>query len=265
MTEFTKTKMNFALAMLGTLFALHKILETAENASFNYLGVDLKVQYLYSLVAGLLGLTVYCYALSLLSHRPSPRSEKVGNYVYALALMVVPLYGLLYGSSLVAEHVGNEHLKVTAPMVALSLGFFWLLVSQLLAFRLRGRLGAHDRQAKLEQIVNQEITSLNRTPELFEAHHYDLAVIESWKAIEARLRRVLLSRGYTDQVSNAQALIDQANRAGMLTEPVRKLLDEVRNAWNVAVSNEPLTREAAEHALQSSRVALASIAVGQPS
>jgi len=261
MTEFTKTKMQFALAMLATLFALHKILDSMENIGFNYLGVELKVHYLYALVSGLLALTVYCYAVGLLSVKPASRSERVGNYLYALAILVIPLYGLLYVSSIVADQVGEEHLKVTAPTVALSLGILWLVISQVMAFHLRGRLGDQDKKAKLEQLVEQEITSVNRAPELQESHYHDLAVIEMWRAIELRLRRVLLMRGYAEHRNGMQTLIDMAVRAGIINEPVRKLIDEVRAEYKMAVSHEPLPRESAEKALQTARVVLASVAV----
>ena len=36
MTEFTKTKMHFALGMIGTLFALHPIVERYPDLGFDY-------------------------------------------------------------------------------------------------------------------------------------------------------------------------------------------------------------------------------------
>src|ERR1700730_2141589 len=98
LTEFTKTKMPFALAMLVTLFGLHPLVEKWAELGFNYPYVEfpLKIFYAYGLVAGLLALTVYFYALSLLSERGYSWMEKAGNYSYAIAIMVVPLYGGLY-------------------------------------------------------------------------------------------------------------------------------------------------------------------------
>ena len=42
MSEFTKTKMHFALALIGTLFALHPLVEKYPDLGFDYLGVWLK-------------------------------------------------------------------------------------------------------------------------------------------------------------------------------------------------------------------------------
>jgi len=92
MTEFTKTKIHFALALLGSLFALHPFLERFEDASFVYLDYTLKVSYAYLLLAGLLALCVYCYGLTLVSERPHSWLERLGNYSYGLAVMVLPFY-----------------------------------------------------------------------------------------------------------------------------------------------------------------------------
>src|SRR5262245_8272872 len=102
MTSFTRIKMHFALALLGTLFALHPFLERMENHGFRYLGYRLPIFYAYSLIAGLLALTVYWFALALLSERSFSWVEKAGNLFYGLAVMVLPLYGGLYLASVVA-------------------------------------------------------------------------------------------------------------------------------------------------------------------
>jgi HEPN domain-containing protein len=257
MTEFTKTKMHFALAMLGTLFALHSLLNEFENWTFHWLDYEVKLIYVYALIGGLLAFTVYSYALALLTERPSSRWERLGNYTYALAILTVPLYGFLYLSKFLAEYFGEAHVQITAPASAAVLAGLWLLVGLVL----RRRLGIKDRQAKVEQLADQEIAALDRAPELFDQHHYDLAVIEAWKAIEARLRRVLLLRGYLRRFDNTQKMVDVAARAGLIPEASRKLLQEVRKQWNIAVSTEPLTREAAEAALTAARQILATIPV----
>jgi uncharacterized membrane protein YdcZ (DUF606 family) len=74
-----------------------------------------------------------------LSERGYSWVEKAGNYSYAIAIMVVPLYGGLYFSTLLAEQVGRHEVAVQAPAIAVALGVAWLLVSYLLARRLRKR------------------------------------------------------------------------------------------------------------------------------
>jgi predicted permease len=264
MTDFTKTKMHFALALLGTLFALHPLLDPIKELGFRYLDYDLKILYVYALISGLLAFTAYCYAMALLSERPASRVERLGNYTYAVAIGILPLYGGLYLSSLLADLVGESHLAWAAPMVALGLGVLWLAAGWFMAWRVRRRLGERDRTAKIEQLVGHELEALNRAQELFGLEHYDLAVIEAWKAIEARLRRVLLLRGISRRADTPQAMIAAATRAGILRAANLELLQELRKQWNVAISTEPLTKQAADAALSAARHILATIPIDDP-
>jgi hypothetical protein len=272
LAEFTKTKMHFALALLATLFALHPFVEKFGDNGFEYeVGqwrppVELKIFYAYGLIAALLALTVYFYALSLLSERGYSWMEKAGNYIYAIAIMILPLYGALFLSQQLAELVKD---KVAVPAAAitfitLGLGVLWLVVSYLLARRLRKRLAEQDRSSKIDQLAEQEIAALNHAQELFTNNHYDLSVIEAWKAIEARLRRVLLMRGVSGQADDPQAMIHTASRAHLLSKPSLELLQELRRQWNIAVSTDPLTRDAAAGALTATRNILATIQLDDP-
>ncbi len=275
MHEFTKSKISFALAMLGTLFALHPFLKDYPDLQFNYLieylKYPIKVQYIFFLTAGLLALTVYCYGIDLMRERPSTWLERVGNTTYALAISVPPLFGGLYLASLLEAQLDAQieqgHLKWlarAAPFLPLGLGVAWLLLSQLLAWRLRRRIGERDRNAKAEQLALHEIDALNRAREMFASTHYDLSVIEAWKAIEARLRRVLLQKRVRPSKDTPEAMIDVAARKGLVNEGARAMLQELRRQWNVAVSTEPLSRAAADAALGAARNILATIPVDEP-
>jgi HEPN domain-containing protein len=259
MTDFTKTKTHFALALLGTLFALRPFLSGFEQIGFLYLGYELQLALVYALIAGLLALAVYCYGLGLISERPHSWLEKLGNYSYALAVMVLPLYGGLYLSSLLADRLDQSHWAWAAPAVALGLGLAWLVLSQLIAWLLRGRLGKQDRTAKIEQLARQEIASLKHAQELFAEDHYDLSVIETWRALEARLQRVLLNRGVSLDRLTPDALIRAVKRTAILGEPALRMLQEVERRWRIAISTEPLTKQAAEDVLSAARQILSTI------
>jgi HEPN domain-containing protein len=259
MTDFTKTKTHFALALLGTLFALHPFLSGLENMGFLYLGYELKLSLVYALIAGLLALAVYCYGLGLISERPHSWLEKLGNYSYALAVLVLPLFGALYLSSLLADRLNQSHWAWAAPAVALGLGVTWVVLSQLLAWLLRGRLGNQDRTAKIDQLAQQEIASLKHAQELFAEDHYDLSVIETWRAIEARLQRVLLNRGVSLDRLTPDALIRTVKRSGILGESALRMLQEVERRWRIAISTEPLTKQAAQDVLSAAREILATL------
>lgn len=262
MTEFAKMKISFALALLGTLFALHPFIDRFADRGFLYLGYDLKVFYAYSLIAGLLSFCVYCYAVALMTERPHSRLERVGNYAYALAVMILPIYLGLFLASVLAGEFRYSHIQWAGPAVAAGFGGGWFVLSQLVAWRLRSRLGEQDRLAKMEQLARREGDSLNQARELFRSRHYDLSVVEAWRAIEARLGQVLLSRRIVAHSDRPHALFELAVRKGVLREPALSVLEDLRRHWNVAVGTDPLTRDAASEALSAARHILATVPVG---
>jgi hypothetical protein len=260
MSDFTKNKIQFALALLGTLFALTPFLTYLEAnnipTDFKYLGVTFTLYYAYGLAAGLLAFSVYCYATALVTAQPVTTMERVGNLSYAAAILVLPLYGGLYLSHWLAEMAGISHLHWVAPTAAGVLVALWLL----LAYLLRRGISAQDRVAKIKQLREQEVAALHRSKEMFNANHVDLAVIEAWRGIEARLRRVLLRRKVTSHWDDPHKMIEVAHRHGIVNEEAMQHLDTLRRQWNVAISTEPLTQEAAEKALEAAKKIVSMVA-----
>jgi hypothetical protein len=264
MTEFTKLKISYALALLGTLFALHPFLDRFADRGFLYLGYDLKIFYAYSLTAALLSLCVYLYAVTLLNDRPHSWCERTGNSTYALAILVLPIYAGLFLSARLADQVAVSHVAWAAPAVAVGLGVGWVALSQLVVWRIRHRLGEQDRASRIAQLAKQEVESLNQARELFDGAHYDLSVVEAWRALEARLRQVLLSRHIEARSGGPEAVIHAAFRKGILREPTLGVVAELRRHWTVAVSTEPLSRDAAIASLSAVRHVLSVIPVKEP-
>jgi HEPN domain-containing protein len=261
MTDFGKIKISFALALLAMLFALHPFLDKVENLGFDYLGVQLKIVYAYMAMSGLLGLCVYCYAVALLSDKPHSFLERLGNYAYALAVLVAPLYAGLYLSTLLADVLDQTELAWAAPAVTLGLGIAWLLLSSVLAVLLRGRLGDRDRMAKIDQLAKQEVAALQHARDLYSGDHYDLSVIEAWKAIVARLRRSLLAHRYVPKTDGADHLVELARRKHLLSDPSYRLLKGMEQHLHIAMSSEPLPQDAAKQCLSAARHVLATIPV----
>ena len=256
MTEFTKLKIGFALALLGTLFALHPLLDRSPGLGFTYLGYRLEVIHAYALTSGLLGLCVYLYAVTLLNDHPHSWFERTGNATYSLAILVLPIYGGLFLSAKLAERVAVSHVAWAAPAVAVGLGVGWVALSQVVAWRIRRRLGERDRVARMRQLAAQEAESLDQANQLFASDHYDLCVVEAWRALEARLRQALLGRRLSARTDDPQAVIRIAARKGVLKEPTLSLVAELKRHWAVAVSTDPLPREAAVEALGAVRYIL---------
>jgi hypothetical protein len=255
--------------LLGTLFAVHPFVEKIENVGFDYLSWHLKVFHAYGLTAALLAVAIYCYAAAMVSERTGGKVERTGNYFYAISMLILPLYGGLYLSHLLEQWLRDsclletwlqpDQLAYVGPIMAVVLGGFWLVAGQLLAWRLRGRLGAQDYRARVDQLAELELGALNRASEMMATNHYDLGVIEAWKALESRLRRALLLRGAKQAPDGADALIAAATHAGILQPAMAERTQEVRRSWQTAVSPEPLTREPAEKAVQAVRDILSTI------
>jgi hypothetical protein len=261
MAEFTKLKIGFALALLGTLFALHPLLDRSPDLGFYYLGYYLKVMHAYALTSGLLGLCVYLYAVTLLNDHPHSWGERTGNAIYGLAIMIVPIYGGLFLSAILAERVAVSHVAWAAPAVAVGLGSGWIALSQVVAWRIRRRLGERDRASKMAQLAKQEAVSLDQARSLFESDHFDLCVVEAWRALESRLRQALLSRRVTARADDHLGVIRLATRRGILKEPTLGLVEELKKHWAVAVSTDPLPRDAAVESLGAVRYILSIVPV----
>jgi HEPN domain-containing protein len=264
MAEFTRLKIGFALALLGTLFTLHPLLDRAPDLGFTYLGYRLEVVHAYALTAGLLGLCVYLYAVTLLNDHPHSRFERAGNAAYSLAILVLPVYGGLFLSATLAERVALSHLAWAAPAVAVGLGFGWVLLSQVVAWRIGRRLGERDRASRMEQLARREAESLAQANDLLTGEHYDLCVVEAWRALESRLRQTLLSRRVTARADDHLGIIRLAERKGILKEPTLGLVAELKRHWSVAVSTEPLPREAAIESLGAVRYILSILPAREP-
>jgi hypothetical protein len=97
-------------------------------------------------------------------------------------------------SANLAACVAVSHLVWAAPAVDVGLRVGWVALSRGVAWPIRRRLGEHDRVSRIAQLARQDGESLNQARELFDGGHYDLSVVEGWRALEARLRQVLLSR-----------------------------------------------------------------------
>lgn len=263
LTEFTKTKISFMLALLGMLFALHPVLSPFLDTGYEYLGVVVKVFYAYTLTACLLSLGVYFYGVALMTEQPHSWLERLGNSSYALAIIVPPLFGGLYVSSMLAHGLDQSHLAWAAPTVAAGLGICWLVLSQLAALLFRRRLGEQDRKAKIDQLTKLEVALLERARSLFTSGHYDLSIIESAKGLESRLRRVFLLRKMSvGDRETLERLARRAIRKGILREPGIELFADLERDLRIAMSSEPLPKETAIHALSGIRHLLAIIPLG---
>src|SRR5437763_13467169 len=141
MADFIKTKLQAALALLGMLFALRPFIDDIQNLGFVVLDVRISLLHVLAGMAGLLAVSVHCYALDMLRARPFSLVERLGNTTFALAVLTLPTFGLAWGlielGQVMADRYALPQLVWTPPAVAGGLILVWLL----LAILIRRRLG----------------------------------------------------------------------------------------------------------------------------
>jgi hypothetical protein len=259
MADFIKTKLQAALALLGMLFALKPFIDDIQNVGFVILDVRISLLHALAGMAGLLAVSVHCFALDMLRARPFSLVERLGNTAFGLAILTLPTFGLGFGltelGQLLAVRLGLPQLAWAAPAVAAGLVVVWLA----LAILIRLRLGRQDRNHQFDALTETESAALKRAQEMFEEGHFDLSVIEVWRALEARLRRSLLQRHVHGHYDDWNALRDAAHANGLLAKVPLTTLDGLRRHWQTAVGVEPLPRESAADALMTARTLLATI------
>ena len=91
-TDFAKNKMHFTIGLLAALFALHPFFPQLDRVSFVYIDWTIPLSDAFVCMALLLAGAVYFYATDLMNEQPSALWQRLGNYLYALAVMTVPFY-----------------------------------------------------------------------------------------------------------------------------------------------------------------------------
>ena len=95
---------------------------------------------------------------------------------------------------------------------------------------------------------------------MLKAKHYDLAVIESARSIEAALRRALLQANIDARTRGLRELIGKAIHNQVISSEALPLLDEIRIARNDAVhSVKPISEQLAASITDKARQVLAMI------
>src|SRR5580704_5535224 len=136
MSDFIKTKLQAALALLGMLFALRPFLNDIQNVSFVVVNVRVSLLETLAGMAGLLAVSVHCFALDMLRARPFSLVERLGNTAFGLPILTLPTFGLGYGLTelgrVLADRCGLPQLEWGAPAVGAGLVAVWLLLAILI-------------------------------------------------------------------------------------------------------------------------------------
>ena len=113
-------------------------------------------------MAGLLAVSIHCFALDMLRGRPFSLGERLGNTAFGLAILVLPTFvlglGLTESGQFLADYYGLQQLAWAAPAIAAGLIVGWLV----LAILIRLRLGRQDRSHQFNSLTETESAALKR-------------------------------------------------------------------------------------------------------
>src|SRR4051812_15253627 len=153
MADFIKTKLQAALALLGMVFALKPYIDEVQNVGFQVLDVRVNLLHALASMAGLLAVSVHCFALDMLRARPFSLVERLGNFTFALAVLALPGFGLSWGLTELGQYLAGRYdlsqLAWAAPAVAGGLVVVWLM----LAILIRVRISRQDRKHQFESLT----------------------------------------------------------------------------------------------------------------
>lgn len=261
MTESTKAKIFFNLALLGVLFAIHPIIRDIGSIGFILFGLFLEIRIFYYAFGLLLFIAVYLYAIEFISYKPVVIAQRVGNVVFAVALLVPPFYGLLWITSWIAKFmvfVSKSPLAgtvVRGVLVAI-FGFLGGLFSEVFIHK----LNLKDREARVNQLSMEEISHIDRADEMFHAGHYYLSVLEAFRAIESALQRAAVSRQISVRSKGFRGLLEASLKAKIVPQEIECIIRDIRILRNkAAYGEEPISATSARHVLEQTQKILRTI------
>src|SRR5256885_12734748 len=91
------------------LFALKPFIDDIQNVGFNVLDVRVSLLHALAGMAGLLAVSVHCFALDMLRARPFSLVERLGNLTFALAVLALPAFGVSYGLTELGEYLASRY------------------------------------------------------------------------------------------------------------------------------------------------------------
>lgn len=191
MGEFTKEKIAFAIGLLAVLFTLTPVLDLYGTTGFDLLGVTLSIYRLYLFMSAVLGLAVYCYGIQFTTERTLRPAVVAGDVFYVVAIVTPGLFAALFVIAKAADAVAPIFrspffgtLLQNGLSVIAGVGAF------VASYLFRKRLDTKQRRAEAAKRELLEVAALRRAEDLFKAGHFDLAVVEAFKALEVASRGI---------------------------------------------------------------------------
>jgi HEPN domain-containing protein len=263
MAEFNKIKIPFALALLAAMFALNPLVNKYGEIAYLVFGFSVSINSIYLIFCSLLGASVYFYAIGLVGEKAIFEvANKIGHVTYAFALIVPPLFLFLYPVSLAAEIVVKfTQSPAFSNVIEYSLSGFVGIAASLISNFIIKTFSQRDKTEKVKKLSEQENQFLARANELFKQGYFDLAVTESWKAVEIALNKTFISIGEKRYPKNMRLILELAEKRKILKNNQvadLKMILRIRN--NAVHTEEHIDSSIASNVLGISEKIIASLA-----
>lgn len=203
MSEFTKAKIGFAIALLAVLFTITPLVNVVGDHGFKFI-VPLTIRGLYYFFTAAMALSVYLSAVQFMVEKPIKYVEPAANACYTVAIVAPPAFlGLYFASRLAA--LAGEYLhspvasSIAATLLGSAAGYYIVDATRFL----QRSLNRGERKSKSEASQRVELDLLQRAESLVGSGHFDIASFEAFKVIEIAVDRksldLSLTRGSFDK------------------------------------------------------------------
>jgi HEPN domain-containing protein len=244
MNEFAKHKIAFAVAFLAALFSISPLIKEVGERGFHFFGIFLSINYLYYAAACIFTLSVYAFGIQFLTEKGINWAAKAGNAFYALALTTPVIYLALFISAKTLEVLGKNLSILVINVITGVIGALLGALGTMFIYIFQRRLAEREKNATTEQLSKEETLFMKRAQELIRSKHYDLAVVEAFKAIEVSAKKVLFEQGRYFQPNKWLSTISNSE---ILPKELIQGLNRIREVRNVAAHGvEPVSSETAK-------------------
>jgi HEPN domain-containing protein len=247
----SKDKILFVLTLLAALFTLQPILADFKTVGYSIGNFNFTLERLYYLVGALLGISVYFYAITFVTERFSFITQKIGNFFYAVSLVVIPLYFLIWiGLNLL--HAIPSY-KPNSTVVAIISSLLGTIVSAIVTRALTRR----DRDIAVKNLTTEELSHFDRAFEMLKTGYYDLTLLECYRAVETSLQKLFANRQIYFNARRPMEIVTLALKHKLISADVAGAIDGLRKLRNEAVHSEnPVDRATAENAFNQAKFIL---------
>lgn len=246
MNEFAKTKIAFTVGLLATLYTLNPLItKEIGEIGFTIVSFDINTELVYYIMLGLLAFAVYFYSVQFISERKIKYVQEAGDVFYAIALSLPPAFILLITlNKLIIPLVKNESLEWLLS------GLFSALSSILAGYTttiLKRKMSSKQKRNDAKQEENLSFNYLIRAKQLFDDNYFDMAILETFKAIDSAIKKTLLLRNINVDERTPFQTINKAREYGILSDSDVNTINEIRNTRNmIAHTSKKISQEDAQ-------------------